>query len=210
MLPVKGIKSTISDALSAPSISSAWSTIKSKLTDIFEKVRDKATEMKEKVSSAVGNLFSGVVDKLKSPWNSIADAINGIIEKIINAVNGVINTVNLISVTVPQWVPGIGGKRFGFNIPTIKKYPRVPRLAQGAVIPPNAPFTAVLGDQKSGNNLELPESLLRQIVREESGGNGNYTFVAELDGNVLFKKVIKKAQLQKTQTGHNPFEMAMG
>lgn len=48
----------------------------------------------------------------------------------------------------------------------------VPRLATGAVIPANGEFLAVLGDQKNGRNLEAPESLIRQIVREESGGNG--------------------------------------
>ena len=41
-------------------------------------------------------------------------------------------------------------------------------LAKGAVIPPNAPFAAILGDQTSGTNIETPEALLRQIVREES------------------------------------------
>lgn len=46
----------------------------------------------------------------------------------------------------------------------------IPQLAAGAVIPPNREFMAVLGDQKSGRNLEAPESLIRQIVREESGG----------------------------------------
>ena len=49
----------------------------------------------------------------------------------------------------------------------------VPRLATGAVIPANGEFLAVLGDQKNGRNLEAPESLIRQIVREESGGNGS-------------------------------------
>ena len=47
---------------------------------------------------------------------------------------------------------------------------QIPRLAQGAVIPPNREFMAVLGDQTRGNNLEGPEDLFRQIVREESGG----------------------------------------
>jgi len=46
----------------------------------------------------------------------------------------------------------------------------VPALATGAVIPPNSEFLAVLGDQKSGRNFEAPEGLLRQIVREEAGG----------------------------------------
>ena len=54
------------------------------------------------------------------------------------------------------------------NIPTITT-PKIPKLAQGAVIPPRQEFMAVLGDQKYGKNLEAPEDLIRQIVREESG-----------------------------------------
>lgn len=47
----------------------------------------------------------------------------------------------------------------------------IPALARGAVIPPNAPFTAVLGDQKNGYNLEGPEEMFRGIVREELEAN---------------------------------------
>ncbi len=54
----------------------------------------------------------------------------------------------------------------GYSFPNIK----IPRLASGAVIPPNREFMTVLGDQKSGNNIEAPEDLIRKIVREESGG----------------------------------------
>jgi hypothetical protein len=43
----------------------------------------------------------------------------------------------------------------------------IPHLANGAVIPPNREFTAVLGDQTSGRNIETPERLLRQIMRQE-------------------------------------------
>lgn len=51
----------------------------------------------------------------------------------------------------------------------------IPALASGAVIPPNGEFLAVLGDQRNGRNLEAPEGLLRQIVREEGGGGINGT-----------------------------------
>ena len=73
----------------------------------------------------------------------------------------------MISFDIPEWVPFIGGGHFGFNI---QQAPQIPYLAQGAVIPPNAPFMAVLGDQRSGNNIEAPESLIRKIVREETRG----------------------------------------
>lgn len=49
--------------------------------------------------------------------------------------------------------------------------PQIPQLARGAVIPPNQEFLATLGDQTSGNNLETPEGLMRQIVREEVGSS---------------------------------------
>lgn len=51
----------------------------------------------------------------------------------------------------------------------------IPALATGAVIPPNGEFLAVLGDQRNGRNLEAPEGLLRQIVREEGGGGASGT-----------------------------------
>lgn len=56
------------------------------------------------------------------------------------------------------------------GIPSIPTFsvPQIPKLATGAVIPPNAEFMAVLGDQKNGKNLEAPEGLIRQIFREES------------------------------------------
>ena len=84
----------------------------------------------------------------------------------------------------------------------------VPYLAQGAVIPPNKEFMAVLGDQKNGNNIEAPESLIRRIVREESGsGNGRtYNFTAQINRRILFKEVIEEAKAQKIVTGRNPFE----
>lgn len=207
----KGISTVITNAFKAPTISTAWNTIKNNLSTAFDKIKGAAETMKKGVSEAFGKMFDGVLNIIRPPFNAVARVINSIIRGVVTAINAVTSTVNKLSFTVPSWVPGIGGKRFGFNLPQIYHYPQVPLLAQGAVIPPNAPFTAILGDQKNGKNIETPEALLRQIVREESGqDNGSYTFIAELDGNVLFKKVIKKAQLQKTQTGHNPFEMAMG
>ena len=77
--------------------------------------------------------------------------------------------------------------------------------AQGMVIPPNKEFTAVFGDQRTGTNIETPESLLRQIVSEESGnGGGVYEFIAQLDRKTIFKAVIQQAQLEKRATGKNP------
>ena len=84
-------------------------------------------------------------------------AINGIIGMFEKMINWIVDGLNKISFDVPDWVPLIGGKTFGVNIPNVK-FGRVsiPRLAQGAVIPPNREFLAVLGDQKQGTNIEAP------------------------------------------------------
>ena len=89
------------------------------------------------------------------------------------------------------------------------KLNNIPKLAQGAVIPANREFLAVLGDQKHGNNIEAPESLIRKIVREEGGG-GSYTFIAQLDGRTIFKEVIDQGKLSRRMTGKNAFALGGG
>lgn len=78
----------------------------------------------------------------------------------------------------------------------------IPQLATGAVIPPNREFLAVLGDQSFGNNIEAPESLIRQIVREEAGGMNTELLreilqavreagVLMVDGEKLTRRVVR-------------------
>lgn len=113
--------------------------------------------------------WEGVKDIFKGVWNTIVSIVEGAINLIISAINWCINQINKIHVDVPDWVTELTGMTgFGFNIPNLSKV-ALPRLATGAVIPPNSEFLAMLGDQRSGNNIEAPESLIRQIVREESG-----------------------------------------
>ena len=124
--------------------------------------------------------------------------------------NKIIEMINDIDFDIPDWVPVFGGKRFDINIPKVKSV-KIPYLAQGAVIPPNAPFMAVLGDQRHGNNIETPEDLLRKVVREEAGrGNGNgatYHFVAQLDRHTIFEEFISQAKLEQMRTGRNILEI---
>ena len=80
----------------------------------------------------------------------------------------------------------------------------VPHLAQGAVIPPNREFLAVLGDQKQGTNYEVPDAKLRQLLREELSaiGGGNEA-VLMLDREVLGKVVYKLNKAESRRIGVN-------
>ena len=90
------------------------------------------------------------------------NAINGIITMFENMINFVVDGINSIGFDIPNW---LGGGHFGFDIPRVS-FGRVsiPRLAQGAVIPPNREFLAVLGDQKQGTNIEAPLSTIQEAV----------------------------------------------
>ena len=82
------------------------------------------------------------------------------VNSIVSGINTVIGAANAIG-------GFIGGD--GFSAISTVSAPQIPHLATGAVIPPNAKFAAILGDQRSGKNIEAPEGLIRQIVSEEMG-----------------------------------------
>lgn len=139
----------------------------------------------------------------KAPVNMVIALFNGLNRAIINAINGLVDGLNHIK--VPDWVPGIGGK--GINL-SHANYTRIPYLAQGAVIPAGNPFLAVLGDQTKGNNLEMPENLLRKIVSEESDkGTGMIKLVVNLDSRTVLEQLINTAKEMQMSNGQNVFEL---
>lgn len=156
---------------------------------------------------------TGLLGKTVVGTRNMANAIIGIFEAMANsairAINAIVQAANSLKFNIPDWIPDIGGKKFSFNLKPLE-YINIPKLATGAVIPPNKEFMAVLGDQKHGNNIEAPESLLRRIMREERGGNNTYTVNAQVGAKTLFSIILDEAKLQQVQTGHSPFEMIKG
>ena len=115
------------------------------------------------IKSSTTSIWNGIKSTIKGAVNGIIGFINGMISGLISGINAAINALNKINVPIPDWVPSIGGKNFGFNIKPVTA-PKIPYLAKGAVIPPNAPFMAVLGDQKHGTNIEAPVSTIEEAV----------------------------------------------
>lgn len=148
----------------------------------------------------VANLVFSI---FKTPVNEVIALFNAMGQTIVKAINNLIDGLNHIK--VPDWVPGIGGK--GINL-SHANFRRVPYLAQGAVIPAGNPFLAVLGDQTRGNNLEMPENLLRKIVSEESGkGTGMIKLVVNLDSRTVLERLINTAKEMQMSNGQNVFEL---
>lgn len=184
---------------------SAWEGIKNAFKSVPEwfqgKFRDAWQKVKDVFSTGC-RIWSGIKEGIENTFRAVVNAIirgmNTIIAVPFNKINSMLNTIrnaHFLGISPFQNMWGVN------PLPV----PQIPMLARGAVIPANRQFLAVLGDQRNGNNLEAPESLLRQIVREEAGGAGSrYEFIARLDRRTLFDEVITEAKLRKGQTGKNP------
>ena len=164
--------------------------------------------------NGIKNIFTGIwnamVAAVKSPVNLIISFMNAMLRGFQRMQNGFASAMNHMNIRLPKWLQKFTGwSSVGFNIGYWSPN-YIPYLAKGAVIPPNKEFMAVLGDQKNGNNIEAPENLIRQIVREESGGGQKQRIEIPvyLKGKQIYKAVVEEGKVVMSQTGMNPFEMA--
>lgn len=200
---IEGLTNGIKDKIN--SVLQIFQNLKTDLAKKWNEIRVSAETAWKAIGDATRNIWqNGIVGVIKQSVNSIIGLINRMIEAVTSGVNSIFDKLNTFSIDIPDWVPELGGKHFGFDFQHFKA-PKIPYLATGAVIPANAPFTAVLGDQKHGNNIEAPEALIRKIVREESGSRGGtYHFTGQINRRVLFDEFITEAKLRQDQTGVNP------
>lgn len=185
-------------------IQSYWSSVLINTNQIWEAVAKKiekelgnALTAAERISSEIIGTMNGVISKINGSIGNINNALSGI-ERSFTFTYKYTNPITKRSGTYRSWL----------NLPTVNT---VPYLATGAVIPPRSEFLAVLGDQKNGRNLEAPESLLRQIVREESGGNqgsNTYNVSVSASGRNLLDIVLEEGELRRNRNGgRNPFKL---
>ena len=226
------IKKTLSGLWSAlkTTVKTVFDAIKTKVVGVWDNIKDKTSQVwksvttfistkVEAIKTAITDKFNAARDAVKSAFERIVDFIKKPINKAISIVNSAVGMINSAIGGIesafsfgPWSVPTpFGTKTIGFQA-TFPRVSTIPYLASGAVIPPRGEFLAVLGDQKKGNNLEAPESLLRQIVREESGkgqNDGNtYNVTVNASGRKLLDIIISEAEMRRNRNGKNPFELA--
>lgn len=193
-------------------------TLKSNAANKFESIKSTASTAFGKVKDSIGGAFENgaetalnginrLANGIKKPINAIIGFLNGLIRAAVSAWNNIASVLSF-DISIPSVLQKLTGwSRVNLSVPKIKSYPNIPYLASGAVIPQNHEFLAVLGDQKSGTNIETPEKLLRQIMREELGNvsaGGTYQFTAQINRRTLFDEIITEAKLRQQQTGRNP------
>ena len=152
---IRGVLNTISSIWSsiwnaiASVVSGIWNNIMNGISNTINGIRNVISTVMNAVASIWSNIWNGIASTFRGIWNGITGAIsglsgiisgafNGMVGIIKGAINGVIGLANSairalngISVSIPDWVPGIGGSTFGISIPTI------PRLAKGGTVMPS-------------------------------------------------------------------------
>lgn len=159
----------------------------------------------KKAWEGIKKVFKGIWDTLvaivKTPINVIIGLINGLIDGVCSGINTVIKALNNLSFDVPDWVPVLGGKKFGFDLKTIKA-PQIPKLATGAVIPPNREFLAVLGDQKRGTNIEAPlDTIVEAFQRVQNNGVNDVNIKFSGNEGQLLRYLFNGLEVTKSKRG---------
>lgn len=178
----------------------AFASIKDVLTGIIDFIGGVFTGDWTRAWNGIKEIFLGIA-------TAIAGAFGSVLNVVIRAINWVIAQINKIDIKLPSW---LGGGEFSPKLKPLTEF-QVPRLAQGAVIPANREFLAVLGDQKHGTNIEAPADLIRQIVREEVGnatGGAHVTIVLDsVDGKKLFDAFVRENNAVVRATGASPLKV---
>lgn len=182
---IKGIFAVVESALSGD-FEGAWEAIKG-IVDGWSKYFSGIWEDIKGVFSDAWNVFKdigktiveGIKQGISNAWAAFSGWVSSKLSSLTSGMGGLISAFS--SVSMPS------GMSAAYSVPA---------LASGAVIPPNREFLAVLGDQKSGTNIEAPLETIKQAFLEamqESGGagGGTYTFVVNLDGKEIARNQVK-------------------
>lgn len=190
-----GIKSGISTALN--SIKTVWSNV--------------WTSMK----TTVVTIFNSIWSTIKNVINSIIGGIEGMANAVVNGINTVINAMNNLSFDIPDWVPGMGGKTFGFSIPTLSTV-SLPRLATGGIVDGATPLIAGEAGKEAivplENNTGWIEAIAAKLaeilsvnivdaIETMNSSSDEYQVIThvELDG----KNIATQIDKYKKRTGYN-------
>lgn len=158
----------------------------------------------EAIKNAAETAWEGMKTMFKGFVNLLIGFLNGLLAGFETTVNEIVSKINAMIASINTVLKMIGLPEITYRVPSVT-LPRIPELAQGAVIPPNREFLAVLGDQKSGTNIETPlETMLeafRTALRENGGGHGQQTIILTIDKRELGRVIVDAGSEEERRIG---------
>ena len=150
-------------------LKNTWNTVTTWFTESVSWVKTKLTSGFTDIKNSVVKIWDGLWGGVKGVINSMLGGVEKMANGIVKGINKMIGALNGLSFDVPDWVPGIGGETFGFNIREISEV-KIPRLASGGVV--TGPTFAQIGEYPgAASNPEIvaPQSVIYDTVVSANG-----------------------------------------
>lgn len=189
-------------------IVSVLNVIKNTISNVLNGIKNIWNNVWNGLKTVVTNIFNGIWNTIKRIINSILGGIEGMANGVVRGVNTVIKTLNKLKFNIPDWIPGIGGKTFGFNIGLMSEV-SLPRLAKGNVAYDKT--LAVFGEYAGASNnpeITTPQNIMRETfedVLSSYGGNNRQPVHVTIQylGKDIFDDTIDYINSKTRRTGRN-------
>lgn len=161
----------------------------------------------ESATGGSGGFLNSIVDGAKGVINGLIGFFEGMANGVIKVINSLIKGLNKISFDVPDWVPGIGGKKFGFNISTISEV-KIPRLATGGFPATGQMFIAreagpeMVGTIGNKSAVVNNEQIIAGISEGVADANSEQNALLREQNNLL-RKLLEKDTVVNAVVGAN-------
>ena len=209
-----------------------WNSILNTCQIIFNNLKNYMSD----IWDGIKQIFSGVIDFIvgvftgdwerawegvKKVFKGIFDTFESIVKTPINAIIGMINKVidgmNSLSISFPDWIPGVGGQTFGVNIP------KIPKLARGGIVDGETNFGNYIAGE-AGKEMIVPLEntpfvnklasalgtavMQAMMVSQPSGGSGTAEVVLNVDGKTFARALIPEFEKENNRTYNAIFKLA--
>lgn len=142
----------------------------------------------EGIKNIFGGAWDGLVALVKRPINTVIRFMNRLISGVASMVNNISKMLNSINVKIPDWVPGFGGKKISFNLPTWTPG-SIPELAEGGVLKRGQ--VGIL--EGNGAEAVIPLERNRQWISKvsEEMARNNYNYSGGINEDMLANAVAE-------------------
>lgn len=144
-------------------VSNVMTTIRGAISNALANIRSGWNAVWNAMGASVASVFNGMKTTIKGAINSILGFVETMANGIVKGLNTAIQALNGLNISLPDWIPEIGGKSFGLNIPQLPSV-NIPRLAQGGYVERNTPRLAVIGDNRQYGEIVTPENKMLEVM----------------------------------------------
>lgn len=200
-------------------VSNVWTTLWDTVSSWWDSIKTNTEETWNGICGTLSGIWNTIKSTADNVWKGIANTVIRFVNGIIEAINQMIRALNRIKINIPDWVPGLGGKSFGFNLKTIST---IPYLASGGNIvgagmavvgeagaelvelPRGARVTPLSGSGDSDLVEAVGQAVyaaVRQALQSSSRGNGREEIILQIDGQRFARLILPAIEREGQRIG---------